>query len=737
MADGGFTHPADRGRMVGGGFAWESDKRRFRDYQTWFPTQAQVNAMSDADLEYWDDLTGVTWEEGLGGLVLAWRMRPQNIDMDWWFGPLQTDDQGRQSRPGMDSTVAGKWRLIQPGGNFNTTSLQQYKVSPDEWSLTSHGSLPANPKFTVSMYREWTPGSEELGNDQSLPSIYTGFSFGGQWHLRFPKWKQAELHKLVGGTWRLVAKHDWSGEELYGDSYGEKEIFATVWCVEGTLLIKSSATEESWVYQEATPIAVKSAPLTLAGNGGACYFGKHTIDFARGSWNALIALDRTTLDRTPTEMPEVICTGSKPANTNARAYMANDNGTEIETPARSFRLGVSLYSDDGKDTPVVRCAGLYFPPENVEGPQIWRDTTERFISAKGGWSCDIEERMVKQQYDVVMDNSDGFFNGLRANKLIAIHVGRPGATGPAVSFENGRPMRQVTSVCEIDEHDESSLAEWQTRLRTKDRLDMLDEIECGERPPVDGWTVAQAMWEVLSWGHVIEPEIGDIYDSGAKLPTSAWAMARALQNMGDDVGGGLDSDSGAACRFRPDLSVKGALRFLMNFDYNTFAMFDKDGLFYYRPLDAQVTRTFRVTEALAAEDEIRRTMSRRPRLSEGKTSVIVGGRDRSTGRPIASRAYDHEALNRPYSHRFRGWDVTDRKDDENLNEQRLVNLRCRYDYEWNRRLRDMATYGAIGQTLRPLTRVSLLGYGDWYVLNPQEEFDRDGLWDMTVDVVSA
>lgn len=744
MADGGFSHPADRGRFVGGGFVWESDKRWFRDYIVYQPTAIQTTgpAYSDhpelpAAAQATDPaLSGVMWEEGLGGVVLAWRMRPQNIDMDWWFGPLQTEADGRTWRPGLvGKAVSGQWREIQPGGNFNVTSLQQYKVSPDEWSLTSYGKLAANPKFTVSMYREWTPGSEDLGNDQHLPYIYTGFSFGGRWHLRFPKWKSAELYKLVGGKWKLVATKDWSGEELYGDSYGAKEILATVWCTDGKLLIKSSASEDSWVYQEATPITVATAPLTLSGNGGSCYFGKHSIEFARGSWNVLLARDRTTLDRMPEVMPEAICSGSKPAGTYARAYLANDDGTEIKEPVRSFRLGVVLFSADGTDTPVVRCAGVQLPPVSEAGPQIWR-TTQRFISAKGGWSCDLEERMVKQSYDVVMDNSDGFFAGTRANKLIAIHVGRPGVTGPASSYENGRPRRRVTSVCEIDEHDDSSLAEHQTRLRTKDRLDMLDEIECGERPPLDDWTVAQAMREVLTWGHVRAEEIGYIWDSGVRLPSSAWAMARALQNLNDNVSGDLDSDSGAACRLRPDLSVKGALRFLMNFDYGTFAMFDELGLYQYQVLNAPVVRTFRVTEALAAEDEICRVMSRRPRLSEGKTSVIVGGRDRSTGRPLTSRAYDYEALTRAYSHRFRGWDVTERKEDSNLNEQRLVNLRCRFDYEWVRRLRDLATYGAIGQTLQPLTGVSIVGYGDWFVLNPQEEFDRDGAWEMTVDLVS-
>jgi hypothetical protein len=62
---------------------------------------------------------------------------------------------------------------------------------------------------------------------------------------------------------------------------------------------------------------------------------------------------------------------------------------------------------------------------------------------------------------------------------------------------------------------------------------------------------------------------------------------------------------------------------------------------------------------------------------------------------------------------------------------------CRHDFEWARRLRDLATYGVIGQSLWPLTKVSILGYGDFYALNAQEEFGRDGTWEMTVDVTKV
>jgi len=726
MANGGFTHPLDRGRFIGGGFVWDDSLRRFRDYDVHVPSAAQAVDTT---------LSGVAWEDGLQGLVLAWRVAPQSIDAEWWFGPQQVDGDGTITWPQAPSSM-GLWRTIRPGGDAGVTLLQQYKVGRDDWELPSFESLPANPKFSVSMYREQTPAPEETTGN--VPQTYTGVTFGGCWHVRLPMLAPAELWKLTGGRWKRVASHDWRLEELYGDSYGSAEVFLTIWCVDGKLLIKSSVTEDSWVYQEDRAISVAAAPLILRGNGGCAYFGLHKVEFAEGGWNLLVSRDVTTLDRMPAALPSAICVGSKPAGTYARAYQANADASEITSVKRSFRVGVVLYSADGTDTPVVRCAGLQFPPVSETGPRAWLDLTGKFISGSGTWSCDLEERCIKQSYSLVMDNSDGYFSGIREAKLLRLSIGRPGTENMEWGGSwSGGPLPRVCSVCVLDEQDDGSLASTEVKLVTIDRIDMLDEISCGERRPLDGVKVCDAIREIMSWGHVGADEIGPIYDSGAVLPSSQYALTKALETMTTPVGGELDTESGAACRIRAEASIKSALLFCSKFDYNTFYSYGPDCLLRYEVAPSVVRRYFRETSSPAAEDEILRTRSRRPRLREGHTSVLVGGRERSTGRPISSRAYDQEALTTIMSRRFRGWDQTNEINDEALNTAALAALRCRYEYLWGRRLRDQASWGAIGQRIYPPWKINVAGYGDHYVLEVTEEFDAPGDWSMSISGVTA
>jgi hypothetical protein len=737
MADGGFSHPVDRGRFVGGGFAWDDELERFSEYDVHRATEAQLVG----------GFGGVVWDAALKAATLAWQIEPRDIDEDFWFGPItyQTLAPAWETLYPMRSSApasTGSWRIIRPGGTSGVTYLQQYAATPDEFAFPSHGSLPANPKFCVSLYREWTPSAEEIGA-AAAPYIHTGFTFGGIWHLRLVKWRAPELHKRVGGQWQLVATKDWQAQELYGDNYGERETFITVMCIDGQIVMRAGAMGEPWVYAEKRPITVAAAPIELRGNGGACYFGLHGVVFARGEWNLLLGRAAATLDRAPAAAPVSVVTGSKPAGTYARAYLANADGSELEVgPSgpwpRSLRVGVALYSEDGTETPVVRCAGLRVAPVTTAGPQSFLDLTERFMSGDGGWELDLNKHVVKQQYTIRLDNSDGFFDNLRANKLLSIALGRPGSedAGSGSSWVGDGPAQKLVSVCRIDEKTEESIANAWAQVVTIDRMDILDEIECGERAPQDGMTVAAAIAETLTWGHVRAAEIGAIHDSGARLPDSSWAGEQALGEAGSDVGGMVDRESGAACKPRPELSVWRWLRYLMSFDYNTFMLWDDEGLFQYVALSTAVTRIFRVTDSPAAEDEIRRNLSRRPRLNEGKTSVIVGGRERSTGRPLSSRACDFTALTGVGSSRFRGWDVTEREADESLGEQRLVNLRCRYRFEWLRRLRDVGSYSLIGQRVIPTWRVTVDG-SDFYVMSVREQWDVGGLWEMDVDVVAV
>lgn len=730
MADGGFSHPVDRGGFVGGGFAWDSSRARFRDFDRHQPTAGQAPD---------ETLTGVVWDEALQAVILNWRVKPLDIDESFWFGPVINLTTGARMRSLVhDPNAAGQWRIIRPGGNYGCRLLQQYQAGEGDWQLSSTESLEANPKFAVSLFREQTPGSDTFTAGTIPPWIYTGIRFGGVWQLQLPKWRQPTLHKRVAGQWQAVATHEWDTSGLYGDSYGDAEQFLTIMCIDGRLVLRGGGMGEPWVYSEDRPITVGAAPITFCGNSGAAYFGLHDVEFAQGDWNLLRACQQTTLDTTPTALPTSVVTGAKPAGTSARAYMAAWDGSEIATPARQFYLGVSLHSEDGTDTPVVRCAGLKLAPVTEAGPQAFVDVSSRFTSASGGWQCDLEERTVRQQYTVHMDNRDAYFDNLRANKLISIALGRPGteSLGAAASWVNGRPAQHLLSVCRIDERAERSLADHELTLVTIDGVDILDEIECGDRAPQDGMTVAAAMREALGWGHVRAAEIGEIYDSGRTLPGSTWAATRDLSATDTDVSGVLDSGSGAACKPRPDVSVLRWLKHLMQFDTNTFLLFDEAHLFRYVQLSSQTVRYFRPTHSPQAEDEIVREVVWRPRLNEGYASVVVTGQERATGRPLSSHALDSEALRTVGSARFRGWDHGYRDSDTNLNTQALCNLRCRYRYEWMRRRRDVGSFGVIGQRMVPTWRADVDGT-DCYLTGFSEDFDAAGAWDMSPEVVRA
>jgi hypothetical protein len=725
MADGGFSHPVDRGRFVGGGMVWDEDRYQLRDYHSPVPIDPAV-------------LAGVVYDQALEACTLAWRVAPQDIDLTMWEGALNSVS-GQRQRPleRGGSTLQGLWRVVRPGGNHNVSVLQQYHTGLEFFQVTSLEPLRRNPKFAVAMYREQTPGDEVYEPGMEIPYIYTGVTFGETWALQLPKWRPAELYKRVNGKWRLVAIHDWMAQELYGDSYGEREQLLVIMAIDNKLVIRGSVVGDPWVYTEPTPISVKATPVQFHGNGGAATFGLHQVEFAQGE-QRLVARRPTTLDRSPAAALESVTTGSKPAGTRAGAYMGDKDGNPLTGKPRSFYVSIALESEDGQETPVLRCGGLRAHPVTTAGPQRFLDVSARFIGGSGGWELDLQERVIKQQYRVELDNEDGALGNLRANKLVSIALGRPGseAAGAASSWVAGGPAQKVLSISRIDEDAQESFAARTLTLVTIDRMEVLEEVECGERAPQDGLTVATAMREALSWGHVRPEEIGEIYDSGTRLPTSLWAGAYDLAAADKEVGGVVDVGSGAACRPRPEASVRSWLRYLMSYDYNTFAVWDDTGKYRYLRLSPQVMRRFRAVESPAAEDEIRRDRRRRPRLNEGGTSVVVGGRERSTGRPLSSRACDINAWGTVGSPRFRGWDVTIREDDESLNEQRLVNLRCRYRFEWLRAMRDVESIKVIGQRLLPSWRVAVDGQEYW-LMSVQEQWDAGGRWEMDLDLVRA
>lgn len=747
-AKGKTSLPYDRGRFIGGPIAWDESNRRFRDYDVRPPTQADLNALTDEERSDREYLSGVVYEKSLKAAILAWQIHPQDVDLDFWLGPYDREE-ARRPRRLPTGPEGPKWRIIAPAGNPGKELLHQYNAAPDlTWELSSYGELDDDPCFAVSMFREasYTPTTEDAS--RPLPYIYTGVTFGGIWHLRFPKWRYAELHRLIGGQWKLVSWKDWSGQDLYGDSYGNREIFVVVMCLDGAILIKSSLNEESWLYalpsNNARAVRVGRGPVTFAGNGGSAYFGLHAVDFAKGRLNILKARSRSGLDRLPSALPASVCLGGKFAGTRATATMYDDQDREISSLSQisarqpGFYTALRLESEYGTRTPVVRLGGVQFPPSTTEPELAWEDLAEDFIEASGGWTLSLEERCVTQSYTIRLSNRSGAYNGWHGNRMVALSFGRPGseAAGEGSSWVDGAPRRRLTSLAQIVDHNRTSYANLETTLQTISLLEELDEVEIGPRPPLDGYTVAQAFRLILSWCNVGEGQIGTVYDSGHRLPVSSYAMERQLDALPGEVRGALDTEAAAACQLRPELTGKQALRWLLNWDYETFVVETELGQLSYVLPPRTVIRHFSALQREVAEDEIQGEITFRPRLREGRTSVVVSGRERSTGRPLSSRAYDYPALTTTDLARFRGYDRTTRISDGNLVTQDLCNLRCAYERRWMQRVRDGASFSVLGQRLLPLWLVDV-GGTQFYTLNVQESVRRDGTWETDVDVVRA
>lgn len=738
LAEGGFTHILDRGRYVGADLSWEAERRQFRGVERYIPSEEQISSWSEEQLaQVWRTGWGAVYEAGLQAVILPWAIKYQGVEEEFWWGTAAERAQGSDERYSQRMGDAGRWRIVQPTG-LGYTYLQQYDGAVSSFQLTSRHELGADPSFAVTMYREASPEPEE--EPAGASALYTGFDFGGVWSVRLPKGWPAELYRLVGGKWKLCSFKTWKTSELYGDSYGCKEIYVIVMVLDGKLLIKSSFDEESWVYADPSgrAIAVAAAPVTLRGNAGPAYYGLHQVEYASSGWNVLLSRETTTLDKRPATAPTAIAVGSKPAATWARVYAATEEGeplTEAQLVGergRTLRLACALYSADGTRTPVLKAAGLLYPSVVAAGPQQYLDISADWQAVEGGYTFSIEERMATARWRITLDNSKSQYSDLAGNHLVRLLIGRPDAD------EQVTYQELCTCIAGLGSDDIEGYSEETAELIGLDRMEALGAMHVGDREPLDGLTVAEAIRRVLGWGYVRPAEIGTLYDSGRRLPSSSYALQRLLHTAGEVVSGSLDVESGAACKLRPELTIKAALQHLMHYDWATYCWWDRGGLFRYQQLSTAVARRFRETESAAAEDEIVGGVSSRPRLSEGYTSVEVQGRDRATGRPLCSRACDYEALG-VAGRRFRGIDRTKPVSDQALNTKALVALRCRWEYEWARRTRDEKSFSALGQIVEPVSAVEIsdrTGTRTWLITGTSEQATKTE-WTLGIDAVAA
>ena len=638
VAPGGFTDPRRVGWCDGGYLRFDKDLRRWKGWEDKSGTAGGVQDGGTAGGVQAPALQGISWVEEIGAAILAWETVPLDIVESEW------------------KTGGGKFAVVRPPGDPSTTRLHQFDSTPElEWFAVREG-MPADRAFCVSLYREATPARAEIVNEDLLPYYYTEIRFGGQFSLRLPKWRNAELWKLGGsGAWELAIKMPWRHSELYNDSHSQQEMFVTFMPVDGLLLlIASNYTDEAVVYQEETAVRLGRAAVEVRGNGGAGYVGLHDVVFSTGEENYLEEIGGTQDPygsrslTAPTkarrfwlrEWPEGVVLGSKPAGCKAEIELVDEDGApwtrarweamyetyEDNHPGEAMETKLikrlRLSTTDEHVTPIVRWCGLVGKARLEAKEALWEDLSERVLSIEGTWQVDLKKRIGWQEYTVELDNTDGHLQTWVGNRRCELGVGyaarwkqNPDRSWvPDLDFP--WVQRRALSYLQVTDDDVTDVATATIKARTLDRLMSLFEIECGHRQPLDGMLVTEALQTAATWGgmyasfgrlmypghggglHQSEPdEFGVWYQSGRKLPRSRFEAAHMLMELGLAVEGAGGDEDRAVCQPKPDQSVGDFMLQLMQFEPYTFLYYSVEGkLEYFSVLDVTVGHWMRETE---------------------------------------------------------------------------------------------------------------------------------------------
>ena len=310
----------------------------------------------------------------------------------------------------------------------------------------------------------------------------------------------------------------------------------------------------------------------------------------------------------------------------------------------------------------------------------------------------------------------------------------------------------------------------------------LFEVECGYRQPLDGQFVTEAIQTALLWGGVYgafsrtqypghggglpqsaTDEIGEWHQSGRKLPTSRFEANRILSDLGQAAEvGGADEDR-AVCQPKPDQSVGDFILELMQYDPYTFLWYGTDGRFQYRNV-FEITVTHWMTEteqgvltpdpSPAPEgglgeggtplDVMRAEFTHRAGEGEKKTAVLVTGKDRASGEPLRAYLADIPAMTEGATKGFVGYERLERIQDDKLNTQGMVNLRCIWEYEAQRAWEDRVNFGCLGQPekhpleyLVPDERRSRGGWRTYVIVAVRDSVGKTGEYTGQIDAVDV
>lgn len=637
------------------------------------------------------------------------------------------------------TTRKGEWRLVAPEWNYGGyVAWQVYASTPgvaltyeDLWYLRSETKIPANRPFALQMARQATPTAEERPEGY----YFTGVRFGGCFELRIPKWDTTVLRKLVSGAWKTVAEWDWQVGKFYKDEGSERALWVLVWPLDGRLLVRTSLSGEANVYEEARPFGVPEATIAFCGNGGSAGFGLHELRFVQpeteSGLNLLAAEETTHYPYRPVAAPTPVLIGRAPDGTTARVVQVTGEPPVPQTPttATEYRVGVEFGPDaEGIESPVIRMAGLSYPTRVTLSDPAWLDISADLQEGEGTQEFSIERRTVTRNCRVTLDNADGRYRAVRGAKLMRVSLGRYGL------------VCRYIGIAYLDEANREGLGLTEGSFEVIDRLEPLEEIECGYRRPLDGALVCDALEEVFSWGRFHSSEIGTFYNSGVRLPTTAYASA----SWAGAAAGVLDNGA-AAVQFRPETTIGEAYRYLMGWDAWTGIYFDGvTGRVEYRQIIASspATRTFVETETLDGQDAIRGGASRRPRLRDIATAFRVEGVDRRTGLKLGATAWDRAKVQSPTVTGFRALDKSLAEHDDSRGSQAELNLRCRYLYDFHHRLREERGFESLGQPdLFPPSKVivseTVTGEEETvYILAVHDMFDGEGRYDGQIEAVA-
>jgi hypothetical protein len=735
IAKGGLSTPVAPGGFVGCAIEWDDLNHEFKGFNPW-PGP--------------DGTAGIVWEPGLKAAILAYQIEGHDIGDPAWptlpgepmFDSGATDKHGdwhpaafrwdlrdtvdpRTGGVGHRANLRGEWYPVRPDGAANCQySAWQVKTLDNQQRayLRSLDLVPRNRPFWVTLLPTMTQAPKSDEEALAEAERYIAVRFGRQWELHWPASGHTQLRKMVAGTWTTVAEWDWGVEFHQSESSELRGLAVCLMPLDGKLVLKASTQGGTQVYQDDRPFNVEAGEIVFLTRGKFCWFGLHEVAFATGGF--LVAEEDVQLAYRPSEAPTPVVIGNVPAGATAEVGIIDLSGPEpaFEAADTRTRLRMALRmapTPNGRETPVVRMIGLDYAAEAILPDTDWEDVSANLVRWSGRREYRVEERQLTGACRVTVYDTAGAYRTVRGARLLRVSRGREGdlVTG-------------YTGMAAINPAAGSDLAmtvDWEMI----DPVAMLDDIPVGRRRPVDGYPVAALLREALHWGYIPDGLIGALYDSGARLPISGYAQ----EYWGGAPAGMMDGGQ-AAVQFPETTSVGEVVRYAMGFDYGTIFWWDPlhCAYRYGRLRDLGVERTFEETEQLDALDVVRHEASRRPAVREVVTQVEVVGRERKKQRPISAFAWDRAALQDGDADNFRGSPKGKRETDHALGEQRLCNLRCRYLFEWGRRLREERSFEALGQDLWvPMAiRVHELrsgGWGDYYLLAVTEEGDREGKWE--------